>query len=44
MRSHGALPETEAGWNLASRPQPRGDTQINGDGLVQDIKASYKYA
>ena len=36
-------PETDASagvWqNFASRPQPHGDAQIDGDGLVYDIRA-----
>ena len=28
---------------LPGKPQPRGDTQINGDGLVEDIRASQEY-
>ena len=32
-RSHVALPETDAG-TLPDKPQPCGDTQFNGDGLI----------
>ena len=28
-RSHVASPETDAGWTLAGKSQPHGDTQIN---------------
>ena len=37
-RSHGAPLETDAG-TLASKPQPRGNTQINRYGLNQDVKS-----
>ena len=33
-RSHVAPPETDAGWNLAGKPSPCGNIQINGDGLI----------
>ena len=33
-RSHVALPETDAGQNLANKPQPCGNTQTNEDGLI----------
>ena len=36
-RSHVAPQETDAGWNLASKPQPSGDTQINKNELTKDI-------
>ena len=39
-RSYVAPPETDVRWNLAGKPQPCGDTQNNGDGLVQDVRAS----
>ena len=32
-RSHVSLPETDTG-TLAGKPQTRGDTQMNRDGLV----------
>ena len=31
--SYVAPPETDAGWNLAGKPQPHGDTQITRNGL-----------
>ena len=33
VRSHVALPETDAG-TLPGKPQPHGNTQINGYGLI----------
>ena len=33
VRSHVVPLETDAG-TLPSKPKPRGDTQINGDGLI----------
>ena len=45
MRHHLALLETDTGnGTLPDKPQLHGDTQINGDGLVQDIRVSLKYA
>ena len=35
-RSHVSPPETDAG-TLPSKPQPRGNTQINGDRLILDM-------
>ena len=43
MRSDVAPPDTDPG-TLPGKPQPRGDTQINGDEIVQDIRVSQKYA
>ena len=39
-RSRVAPQETDAGWNLAGKPQPRGDTQIKRNGLTKDIRDS----
>ena len=33
-RSHVALPETDASWDLAGKPQPCGDTQLTRNGLI----------
>ena len=40
-RSHVALPVTDVG-TLPFKPQPHGDTQIKGDGLVLDVRVSQK--
>ena len=29
---------------LCSKPQPRGDTQINRNGLIEDVRVHWKYA
>ena len=39
-RSCVAPQETDAGWNIAGKPQPSGDTQINRNGLTKDIRVS----